>query len=61
MLLVEIKVNLVESPGQGCCARISNWILGVDPEGTDGEKHHREMEEHVQKLSTLTQSRTQQV
>jgi len=57
---VEIKVNLVESQGQGCCSRISNWILGVDPEGTDGEKHHREMEEHVQKLSTLTQSRTQQ-
>ena len=56
-----MKVNFIDGHEPGCCARISNWILGLEADVADEEKHHKEMEEHVQKLSTLSQTTTQKV
>jgi len=56
-----VKVNFIDANELGCCARIANWVLGLEANAADEEKHHKEMEEHVQELSTLSQSTTQKV
>merc|ERR1719154_448503 len=57
--VVEVKVNVVTKPG--CLTRVSKWILGIDSDTANEEKHHKDMEEHVQKLSTLQQTTSQKV
>jgi len=59
--VVEVKVNFIDANELGCCARVANWVLGLEANAADEEKHHKEMEEHVQELSTLSQSTTQKV
>jgi len=44
-----------------CCARFTNWLIGIEADKRDVEKHNKEMAEHMQTLSTLHQSTGQKV